>query len=277
MARGRRQIAFNSLAVEDLANAFLSGKSAAELAGSGTWAVAMQETVVDPARLSHSSDSSGMPASGAHDLKAPDAEGSVSFVEAAPDSEAHDCRPGAKPKTDRLRDLPSDENRQRWLIIRMWPTLIKSQKAALQALWSNSAGPEPAIRAFAARDEDSHTKVISTAAELLKAGILAEAPPMPWDVVPSARAMKPNVRDVPKQNTGAPVPGPVGANPPASKLEPPRTRLELAIPTLIREYKPATRLSMEKGFSRLGDGDLWRALCGAFTEERVREVLDAIP
>jgi hypothetical protein len=89
--------------------------------------------------------------------------------------------------------------------------------------------------------------------------------------------MKPNVRDVPKQNTGAPVPGPVGANPPASKLEPPRTRLELAIPTLIREYKPATRLSMEKGFSRLGDGDLWRALCGAFTEERVREVLDAIP
>jgi DNA-binding transcriptional ArsR family regulator len=277
MARGRRPIAFNSLAVEDLATAFLSGKSAAELAGSGTWAVAMQEAVLDAARLSHSSDSSGMPASGAHDLKAPDAEGSVSFVEAAPDSEAHDCRPGAKPKADRLRDLPSDENRQRWLVIRIWPTLIKSQKAALQALWSNSAGPEHAIRAFAARDEDSHMKVISTAAELLKAGILAEAPPMPWDVVPSARAMKPNVRDVPKQDSGASVLGPVRANPPASKLEPPRTRLELAITTLIREYKPATRLSMEKGFSRLGHGDLWRALCGTFTEERVREVLDAIP
>jgi hypothetical protein len=276
MARGRRLIAFNSLAVEDLANAFLSGKSAAELAASGSWAVAMQEEFLNPARLPHSSDSSGMPASAADVLKASGTESSVSSVEAAHDSEAQDCRQGAKPKADRLRDLPSDENRQRWLIIRMWPTLIKSQKAALQALWSNSAGPEPSIRAFAARDEDSHLKVISTAAELLKAGILAEAPPMPWDVVPSARAFKPNLSDVTKQDSGATVPDPVGAKPPASTLQLPRARLELAIPTLIREFKPATRLSMEKGFLRLGDGDLWRSLCGTFTEERVREVLDAI-
>lgn len=277
MARGRRPIAFNSLAVEDLANAFLSGKSAAELAESEAWAVARQEAFLDAARLPHSSDSSGMPASAADDLKGGDAEGSGPSVEAAPDYEVQACRQGAKPKADRLRDLPSDENRQRWLIIRMWPTLIKSQKAALQALWSNFGGPEPAIRAFAARDEDSHLKVISFAAELLNAGNLAEAPPMPWDVVPSAQAMKPNVRDVPKLDSGAPVPDSVEANPLASTLELPRAGLELAIPTLIREYKPATRLSMEKGFSRLGDGDLWRSLCGTFTEKHVREVLDAIP
>jgi hypothetical protein len=199
------------------------------------------------------------------------------MIDVAADSDAQDRHLETKANDNRLRDLPADENRQRWLIICMWPKLIKSQKAALQDIWSGSPEPATAIRAFAARDEDSHLKVISAATELLETGILAEAPPMPWDGGRPVPVRKPNLSVVPIRASRAQASDTAESNPAALLLEFPRARLDLVIPTLTREYKPATRLSMEKGFSRLSDEDLWRSLCGTFTEGRVREALNASP
>jgi DNA-binding transcriptional regulator YhcF (GntR family) len=276
MARGRRPIAYNSLAVEDLATAFLSGKSPTELTGSDNWAVAMQEGMLESEGLAQARHSNGMPSMVAEAMEASALKGPVFSIEAGAVSEAQKggSEPNAKP--GRLRDLPEDENRQRWLIHRMWPKLIKSQKAALQAIWSGSPDPEAAILGFAARDEDSHMKVISAAAELLGAGILPEVPPMPWDAEPPSRIQKPNLRAGSDEKAGVEAPKVARENPSPLIPEFTRARLDLAVPTLTKEYKAATRLSMEKGFSRLGDADLWRSLCGTFTEARVREVLSAI-
>ncbi|HET9241536.1 MAG TPA: hypothetical protein VFO10_29995 [Oligoflexus sp.] len=263
--RGNRAIAYNSLAIEDLSAAFLSGRSPLE--------VGAQETASQNESLTHALHSREKAPGRLDKVESADDLGKASLTQTRANSERES--PGcSEKKNDRLRDLPSDPSRQRWLIHRIWPKLIKSQKSLLQDIWTRFPVQDAAIRAFAALDKDCCLKVISASAEVLQNELSGDAPPLPWDVVTLVCGSGPNtpsdaIAEVTRHSEIE--------QKPAFVSDVPRFRLDAAIPILCRGFKPATLRSMEKGYARLSDGDLWQSLCCTFTEKRVRGVLSIIP
>jgi hypothetical protein len=264
-ARGNRPIAYNSLAIEDLSAAFLSGRSPSEIAA--------QETASQSESLTHAPHSREKAPGGLDKVESVVHLEKASSTQTKANSERES--PGFSGKeSDRLRDVPSDPIGQRWLIHRIWPKLSKSQKSLLQDAWARFPAQGKAIRAFAAQDEDCCLKAISASAEMFQDALLGEAPLLPWETqasgcdsvpnLPSEGSCKGGDRHVDEQKSDF-----------VSEVA--RSRLEAAIPILCRALKPATRLSMEKGYSRLNDGELWRSLCATFSEKRVRGVLSIIP
>jgi DNA-binding transcriptional regulator YhcF (GntR family) len=265
-ARGNRPIAYNSLAIEDLSAAFLSGRSPSEIAA--------QETARQTESLTHALHSREKAPGGLDKVESVVDLGKATSTQTRANSERES--PGCSEKeNDRLRDVPSDPIGQRWLIHRIWPKLTKSQKSLLQDIWARFPVQDAAIRAFAAQDEDCCLKVISVSAQILQDAFLGEAPLLPWQAQASGCDSAPNF---PLEASRKGVDRHVEDEQRSEFVsEVARSRLEAAIPILCRALKPATRLSMEKGYSRLSDGDLWRSLCGTFTEKRVRGVLSIIP
>jgi hypothetical protein len=264
-ARGNRAIAYNSLAIEDLSAAFLSGRSPSEIAA--------QETASQSESLLHAPHSREKPLVGLDKLESAIDLGQTSLAQTGANSERES--PGSSEKeSDRLRDVPLDPIRQRWLIHRIWPKLTKSQKSLLQDAWARFPVQSNAIRAFAAQDEDCCFKVISVSFEILQDELLGEIPLLPWETQALGCDSVPNVPSEGRCKGGDRHVEDVQKSDCVSEVA--RSRLEAAIPILCRALKPATRLSMEKGYSRLNDGDLWRSLCATFSEKRVRGVLSII-
>jgi DNA-binding transcriptional regulator YhcF (GntR family) len=265
MARGNRPIAYNSLAIEDLSAAFLSGRSPSEIAA--------QETASQSESLTHALHSREKAPGGLDKVESAVDLGKASLTQTRANSERES--PGCSEKeNDRLRDLPSDPIKQRWLIHRIWPKLTKSQKSLLQDAWARFPVQGKAIRVFAAQDENCCLKVILASAEILQNELLGDAPPLPWGVVTLVSSSGPKLLS----DASAEVARHSEIEQKSDFIsEVPRSRLDAAIPILCRAFKPATRLSMKKGYARLNDGDLWHSLCGTFTEKRVRGVLSIIP
>jgi DNA-binding transcriptional regulator YhcF (GntR family) len=182
--RGNRPIAYNSLAIEDLSAAFRSGRSPLE--------VGAQEAASQGESLTHALHSSEKAPVGLDKVESAVDTGKASLTQSRANSERES--PGCSEKeNDRLRDLPSDVTRQRWLIHRIWPKLTKSQKSLLQDIWARFPVQDAAIRAFAAQDEDCCLKVTSVSAQILKDALLGEAPLLPWETQASGCDSVPNV------------------------------------------------------------------------------------
>ncbi|MDQ3234526.1 MAG: helix-turn-helix domain-containing protein [Pseudobdellovibrionaceae bacterium] len=282
LARGRKPMGYNSMAMEDLRDGFLKGRNPVDVAGIEAGGAAAPKAAPECEILADTFHSSEMVPRGAQNFETTHVKESAPIHAMEPNFDSQVPRPQPTKAVDQLRDLPSEENRLRWLVHQMWPKLRKTQKTAFREAWTAAPGPESALRAFAARDGDCHLQVLAAAAELLKSGILPKALPMPWEAAGSeaAPSFVAPTRTEESTNQRAQVSGSGSGQQSIRNEAGPefsRDRMNAAMSILTHVFKPNTRLSMEKGFARLTDANLWAGLCQTFTEVRLREVLRDIP
>lgn len=267
LARGRRPMAYNSLAMEDLRDGFLRGAPAVELAGIGTDEAGGAAAPKIPREREANSDNAAVP-SNSNEKPAP-----IAFVSSQDEDQGEAGRGADEPRSGApasvrsqavLRDLPEDENRMRWLVHEFWPKVRRTWKAEIARLWTIEE-PRAALHSFAGQEPAFEPILMAAAGELLKKGILPKAPPLPWET-------RAEVTSVPTPDL--PVPSSMAAESAQSLA---RARLNEALSLLARDFKMSTRFSMEKGFARLSDEDFLKQLGATFSEDRVQEVLRDIP
>ncbi|HYX35820.1 MAG TPA: hypothetical protein VE954_22200 [Oligoflexus sp.] len=162
--------------------------------------------------------------------------------------------------------MPSDPDRQQWLVARVYAKARKSQRQDLDKLWAKKPKIEallPMIRFFSSLEPGNLNLVESARLELDAMGILrrSDIPPLPWRGSGELQAAFPPASPKP------PVPA---ANFPLA-----RDRLKRALRQLNREADLRRRFEIDDYFMALqDDGEFYVAMIERFGEAPVDEVLN---
>lgn len=191
----------------------------------------------------------------------PEHQAAISSVEPLPEA-------GVPTEQKKPEDqLPTDPDRQQWLVARVYAKARKSQREALDTLWKKAPGRMlPMLRFFSALEYSNLALVDSARAELDALGILrkADIPALPWlDSGELAPVVTPAA--APKEVAGD---GTLPLN---------RDRLKRALRRLLEKKEPNIRLRFEidARFMAITDDAVFHAeLCNKFGREAVEGVLD---
>jgi hypothetical protein len=197
-------------------------------------------------------------------------------VEAEPVSQAailgFESLPEARVPTEEKKPedhLPTDPDRQQWLVARVYAKARKSQRETLDALWKKAPGRMlPMLRYFSKKEYCNQSLVDSAQAELDALGILrkADIPALPW--LDSGELAPVVVAPAPSPKEPAAGDGTLPLN---------RDLLKRALRRLLAKHEPNfhLRFEIDARFMAIADDSLFHAeMCNKFGREAVEGVIN---